>query len=71
MVRFYILFLMAFCNVLIPLNASEIKGTVLDEYDTPMQYAKVVLYQDSNFICGTVTDSKGLFTFTDFQKPIE
>lgn len=68
MVRFYILFLMAFCNVLIPLNASEIKGTVLDEYDTPMQYAKVVLYQDSNFICGTVTDSKGLFTFTDFQK---
>lgn len=40
----------------------EISGKVVGENDTPLDYVNVVLYRDSTYITGTVTDQAGLFS---------
>ena len=40
----------------------EITGTVVGENDTPLDYVNVVLYQDSTYITGGVTDQAGMFS---------
>ena len=44
----------------------EISGKVVGENDTPLDYVNVVLYRDSTYIAGTVTDQAGMFSiYTD------
>lgn len=40
----------------------EISGEVVGENDTPLDYVNVVLYRDSTYITGTVTNQAGLFS---------
>ena len=40
----------------------EITGKVVGENDTPLDYVNVVLYRDSTYITGTVTDRAGMFS---------
>ena len=40
----------------------EISGKVVGENDTPLDYVNVVLYHDSTYIAGTVTDQAGMFS---------
>jgi tRNA G26 N,N-dimethylase Trm1 len=44
--------------------AQNISGKVVDCYNNPLPYVSVVIQskQDSSYICGTATDSEGLFT---------
>lgn len=39
----------------------EITGKVVGENDIPLDYVNVVLYRDSTYITGTVTDKDGMF----------
>lgn len=51
-----------FCFVI---SAQGIKGKVVDEAGSPLEFVNVVLLQlpDSTFIQGTITDENGLFSF--------
>lgn len=40
----------------------EITGKVVGENDAPLDYVNVVLYRDSTYITGTVTDQAGMFS---------
>lgn len=40
----------------------EITGKVVGENDAPLDYVNVVLYQDSTYITGGVTDQSGMFS---------
>lgn len=40
----------------------DIKGVVLDENSKPLDFVNVVLYCDSTFVAGGITDSEGAFT---------
>ena len=40
----------------------EITGKVVGENDSPLDFANVVVYRDSSYVTGTVTDSDGLFS---------
>lgn len=40
----------------------EIAGKVVGENDVPLDYVNVVLYRDSTYITGTVTDQAGMFS---------
>lgn len=42
----------------------EIKGKVTGENDTPLDYVNVVLYRDSSYVTGTVTDKAGMFSLS-------
>ena len=50
-------------------NAQTISGKVVDEQNTPIEFANVVLLQkaDSSFVAGTVTDSLGGFSIQTKQ----
>lgn len=39
----------------------DIKGTVLGENNSPLDYVNVVLYCDSMYVAGGITDSEGIF----------
>lgn len=39
----------------------EISGKVVGENDVPLDYVNVVLYRDSTYLTGTVTDQAGMF----------
>ena len=39
----------------------EITGKVVGENESPLDYVNVVLYNDSTYVTGTVTDSAGIF----------
>ena len=53
-------FLMAFMSVF-TVYAREISGKVIGENGAPLDYVNVVLYRDSTYITGSVTDQAGLF----------
>lgn len=40
----------------------EISGKVIGENDTPLDFVNVVLYRDSTYITGTVTEQTGMFS---------
>lgn len=42
----------------------EITGNVVGENDVPLDYVNVVLYRDSTYITGTVTDQNGMFSIS-------
>ena len=54
-------FLMAFIAVATAYGR-EITGKVVGENDAPVDYVNVVLYRDSTYITGTVTDGAGRFS---------
>lgn len=43
----------------------DYKGFVLDENSTPLEYANVVLFNDSTFVAGGVTDTDGKFLISE------
>ncbi|WP_304477218.1 carboxypeptidase-like regulatory domain-containing protein, partial [uncultured Muribaculum sp.] len=46
----------------------EIRGIVVGENGTPLDYVNVVLYRDSIYVTGTVTDTTGAFSLnTDIR----
>ena len=49
---------------------SQVKGIVVDEDNTPLEYATVAIYKqtDKALIAGIVTDSLGAFSFTNLAK---
>ncbi len=44
--------------------SKEITGRVVGENETPLDFANVVLYRDSDYVTGAVTDSEGRFLIT-------
>ena len=40
----------------------DIKGIIVGENGTPLEYVNVVLYRDSTYVTGTITDSAGSFS---------
>ena len=40
----------------------DIKGRILDENNAPLEYVNVVLYCDSTFVAGGISDAEGLFS---------
>ena len=52
-------------GIIIPLNA-QIKGTVSDSENKPIEFANVAIYSlpDSTLIAGTTTDDSGAFLLT-------
>ncbi|MDE6486842.1 MAG: TonB-dependent receptor [Muribaculaceae bacterium] len=46
------------------IHGREISGKVVGENDTPLDYVNVVLYHDSTYITGTVTDQAGAFSIS-------
>lgn len=46
----------------------NIKGKVVDEDNAPLDFANVVLYCDSTYVNGTITDSEGNFSIDTEQK---
>lgn len=51
-------------NAAIPAFCLEITGKVTEENDAPLDYVNVILYRDSTYLAGTVTDSEGVFSLT-------
>lgn len=47
-----------------PAFSREIKGTVLEENNAPLEFVNVVLYHDSTFVAGNVTDENGQFAIS-------
>lgn len=45
----------------IPALGREISGQVLGENNSPLEFANVVLYRDSTYVTGTITDTDGRF----------
>ena len=56
-----ILILTALCAGL-PAFSRDIKGRILDENNAPLEYVNVVLYCDSTFVAGGISDAEGLFS---------
>lgn len=56
-----ILILTALCAVLSAFSR-DIKGRVLDENNAPLDFVNVVLYCDSTFVAGGISDAEGLFS---------
>lgn len=56
-------FFMAFMAV-VTVYGREITGKVVGENDVPLDYVNVVLYRDSTYITGTVTDQNGMFSIS-------
>lgn len=55
--------IMAFMAV-VTIYGREITGKVIGENDAPLDYVNVVLYRDSTYITGAVTDRDGMFSIT-------
>ncbi len=54
--------------VIFPASGREIKGKVTDDKNTPLEYVNVVLYCDSTYINGGITDANGDFIITTDAK---
>lgn len=48
----------------IPALGREIKGKVIGENDAPLGFVNIVLYRDSTYLAGTVSDSEGVFSIS-------
>jgi len=56
--------LLAALVAVIPAYGRNITGTVVDESKTPLDFVNVVLYHDSTYITGAITDTNGKFSVT-------
>lgn len=55
----------------IPAFGREISGKVVDENDAPLDFVNVVLYHESEYLIGGITDEEGNFSIsTDFNESI-
>lgn len=61
MKTFILILLMAFVAST-AVYGRQITGKVVGENDSPLDFANVVLYRDSTYITGTVTDQAGMFS---------
>lgn len=50
--------------VSVPAFCREITGKVVGENETPLDFVNVVLYRDSTYVTGAVTDTDGRFSIT-------
>lgn len=48
-------------TVMVPAFCREITGKVTGENEFPLDFVNVVLYRDSTYVMGTVTDTEGVF----------
>ena len=48
----------------VPAFCREITGKVVGENETPLDFVNVVLYRDSTYVTGAVTDTDGRFSIT-------
>ncbi|MDE6382540.1 MAG: carboxypeptidase-like regulatory domain-containing protein, partial [Muribaculaceae bacterium] len=48
-------------SAVFPAFSKEITGRVVGENETPLDFANVVLYRESDYVTGAVTDSEGRF----------
>ncbi len=48
----------------VPAFCREITGNVVGENDTPLDFVNVVLYRDSTYLTGAVTNSDGRFSIS-------
>lgn len=55
----HVIALLATLVAAIPAFGHEITGKVLGENNTPLEFASVVLYRDSTYITGAITDTCG------------
>ncbi|MCI9055586.1 MAG: outer membrane beta-barrel protein [Muribaculaceae bacterium] len=55
--------LIAFLAIL-PVFSREIKGRIIDENNTPLDFVNVVLYCDSTYIAGGISDPEGNFSIS-------
>ena len=55
--------LIAFLAIL-PAFSREIKGRIIDENNAPLDFVNVVLYCDSTYIAGGISDSEGNFSIS-------
>lgn len=56
-----ILTLLMASMAVVTVYSREITGKIVGENDAPLDYVNVVLYRDSTYVTGTVTDSAGIF----------
>ena len=56
--------ILAICMAANAASARDISGKVTGENDTPLDFVNVVLYRDSTYLTGTVTDRDGLFAIS-------
>lgn len=61
MKTFILILLMAFVAST-AVYGRQITGKVVGENDSPLDFVNVVLYRDSTYITGTVTDQAGMFS---------
>jgi len=54
--------LLAALVAVIPVYGRNITGTVVDESKTPLEFVNVVLYRDSTYVVGEITDTNGNFS---------
>ena len=67
MKRFY-LFLLGIMALIVTTQAQNLTGKVLDEKNTPLAYANVILQTaDSVYLAGTTTDIEGKFTLAKHE----
>ena len=59
-----IMLLIAVMSVVATAFGREITGKVVGENGTPIDYVNVVLYRDSTYVTGTVTDAAGAFSIS-------
>lgn len=52
------------CMAVVAVYGREISGKVVGENDSPLDYVNVVLYRDSTYITGAVTDRAGIFSIS-------
>ncbi|MBR5834591.1 MAG: outer membrane beta-barrel protein [Bacteroidales bacterium] len=65
MKRLFVLYFLLTAVSSISLSAQNITGKVVDEYDSPLAYANVILQRsDSTYIEGAVADTSGRFTIS-------
>ena len=65
MKRIFVLYFLLTAVSSISLYAQNITGKVVDEYDSPLAYANVILQRsDSTYIDGAVADTSGRFTIS-------
>ena len=56
--------ILAICMAANAASARDISGKVTGENDTPLDFVNVVLYRDSTYVTGAVTDTIGAFSIS-------
>ncbi len=60
----HLIFVIAVLPFALTVSGKDIKGRVLDKEGMPLEYVNVVLFQDSVFVDGVITDGNGEFVLS-------